>query len=182
MAEIVLTHLERDCIACPTIWKGDTQDGREVMIRYRWGDLSIRCADTDPRIDDEVFSQAIGDGLDGHMTLYDLRDILADSTIEFDVALPTEFYDEFFPEDCEFVLFGNFIDTLDCEECEWERDGDTLEEFEYETVLPPVCLSCGGEYEVTEKTPDHLKELQEKAKETSRDDVIDNLEESLSEE
>lgn len=34
-----LSNLQRTCIACPSAWEGETEDGREVYIRYRYGQL-----------------------------------------------------------------------------------------------------------------------------------------------
>lgn len=39
-----LTHLVQTCDACPSQWDAETDDGRPVYIRYRWGFLSVRVA------------------------------------------------------------------------------------------------------------------------------------------
>jgi len=36
-----LVKLEKTCLACPSQWEGQINDGRWIYIRYRWGDLII---------------------------------------------------------------------------------------------------------------------------------------------
>lgn len=74
-----LKRLERTCIACPSQWEGETEDGREVYVRYRHGRLSVEVGD--PEIgwlhrdrhpgsrpgDHTVLSLDHGDDLDGLM-------------------------------------------------------------------------------------------------------------------
>lgn len=36
---IKVTKLIRTCSACPSQWEGETEDGRYLYIRYRWGRL-----------------------------------------------------------------------------------------------------------------------------------------------
>ena len=56
---IKIINLIQTCFACPTQFSGETDDGREAYIRFRFGRLSIT-------IDGEsIFSESLSDGLDG---------------------------------------------------------------------------------------------------------------------
>lgn len=178
MEAVVITQLERDCIACPTAWIATTDSGKELYVRYRWGDLTVKTRD-DER--EEIYRKDFGGAFDGHMTVYELQDVLTRDVFQFDVDYPDAFYG--YPaRDCEFDIMGSWISTVVCPNCSWERTGDELETLEYETVLPPECPECGSDYEVKTETPEHMKELQERAEETDDSDVIDNLKEEFSEE
>lgn len=176
MESITITSLERDCIACPTAWIGKTEEGEELYIRYRWGDLSIRYRDDSPS---ESYKISLGGAFDGHISVYELMRILSEDVFEFDVNYPTEFYG-YEPLDCEFDIFGSWIVKVSCNSCSWELNSEELATVEDETVLPPECPDCGGEYTIETEPPEHLQELQEKADETDRDEVISNLEENFS--
>jgi hypothetical protein len=59
--------LTKTCGACPAQWEGETFDGKRVYARYRWGHLSVS-------VDNEtVFSEQLGDGYDGTLSLESLR-------------------------------------------------------------------------------------------------------------
>jgi len=62
-----LKSLVKTCDFCPAQWDGQTEDGQEVYIRYRWGYLTVEVAG---RV---VYSASIGDGLDGGMNEETLR-------------------------------------------------------------------------------------------------------------
>lgn len=38
---IRVTKVTRTCHACPSQWEGETDDGRFVYARYRWGALTV---------------------------------------------------------------------------------------------------------------------------------------------
>lgn len=66
-----LAKLERTCIACPSQWDGILEDGREVYIRYRYGQLRVNIGN--PTLIEPVFNnellvdKQLGDDLDGVM-------------------------------------------------------------------------------------------------------------------
>lgn len=178
MSAVVITKLERDCIACPTSWIATTESGEELYIRYRWGDLTVKTRSDDR---EELYRQDLGGAFDGHMTVYELRKVLTKDKFEFDVEYPKTFYG-FLAQECTFDIMGSWIATVTCDECDWETDQEDLEKLEYETVLPPKCPECKGTLTVNTETPEHMKELQEKAEEIDESDVIDNLKDNFSEE
>lgn len=42
---IKLKTLEMTCDFCPSQWEGETEDGKRIYIRYRWGHLSYLIGD-----------------------------------------------------------------------------------------------------------------------------------------
>lgn len=70
---IRVTKLEMTCGACPSQWQGDTDDGRPIYVRYRWGHLRVEMDDTD----EVVFEWSSGDNLDGVMDLDQLKELTA---------------------------------------------------------------------------------------------------------
>ena len=65
-----IKSITQTCSACPSQWEGETVDGQEIYICYRWGTLRI---DLDG---ETIFEQAIGGSLDGYMEWEDVEDIL----------------------------------------------------------------------------------------------------------
>ena len=65
-----IKSITQTCNACPSQWEGETVDGEEIYIRYRWGTLRI---DLDG---ETVFEQDMGDALDGYMDWEEVEDIL----------------------------------------------------------------------------------------------------------
>lgn len=61
-----LRLLDKTCDACPAQWEGETEDGRDIYIRYRWGYLSVTL---NPWTEDseEIFVRQIGGEYDGSM-------------------------------------------------------------------------------------------------------------------
>jgi hypothetical protein len=90
----VLT-LKKTCLACPSQWEGDLDDGRAVYARFRHGHLSVGIGETVERaVDNAMSGQAlyegqIGDGLDGIMDFEELKAHLR-GLIEFPVDLIVE--------------------------------------------------------------------------------------------
>lgn len=46
---------------CPTQFEAKTEDGREVYIRYRWGNLTVEINEC------RIFDRRVGDDLDGEI-------------------------------------------------------------------------------------------------------------------
>ncbi len=80
---IRVKELTQTCSACPAQWSGQTDDGRSVYVRYRWGYLSVRVSDevSDDEMagvgGSEVFGSQLGDGLDGTLSFGDLKSATA---------------------------------------------------------------------------------------------------------
>jgi len=83
-----ISKLIRTCTACPSSWEGKTDDNRDVYIRFRWGDLSVRLGE--PGIDylsnnskktifdmSAVLGEQISDPLDGLLEYYELQSLLS---------------------------------------------------------------------------------------------------------
>ena len=63
-----IENLVCTCEACPSQWEANTDDGRGVYIRYRWGYLSIYVSSKPGQHGlegKEVFGAVLGDDLDG---------------------------------------------------------------------------------------------------------------------
>ncbi len=68
-----IRNLVQTCDACPSQWDAETEDGRNVYIRYRWGYLSVDVSGL------EVFGSGVGSGSDGCMST---REMLQHTGIE----------------------------------------------------------------------------------------------------
>lgn len=74
----VLT-LKRTCLACPSQWEGDLDDGGALYARFRHGHLSVGTGQTvDEAVDNAMSDRAlyegdIGEGLDGFMEFEELK-------------------------------------------------------------------------------------------------------------
>ncbi len=74
----VLT-LKKTCLACPSQWEGDIEDGRAVYARFRHGHLSVGIGGTvkeavgNAMSDQALYEGDIGDGLDGFMDFDELK-------------------------------------------------------------------------------------------------------------
>jgi hypothetical protein len=58
---VKVTEFKQTSIACPSQWEGKTDDGKKVVIRYRWGYLSLTIGE------EEGHSWKIGDEYDGYL-------------------------------------------------------------------------------------------------------------------
>lgn len=70
-----ITKLRKTCDSCPAQWEGETSDGQQVYIRYRWGYLSVK-VDPDYAVGyraEEVVSERLGDNLDGSLSFAQLK-------------------------------------------------------------------------------------------------------------
>ena len=65
--KIFVHKLIKTCGACPTQWEGETSDGDDVYIRYRWGYLSVRINN------EEIFGVQLSDNLDGYLEYDELK-------------------------------------------------------------------------------------------------------------
>lgn len=72
---ITITELIQTGFACPTQYSGKTNDDKEVYIRYRFGHLYITVNK------EYIYSQSIGSGLDGVISLEQIKDATKDLAI-----------------------------------------------------------------------------------------------------
>jgi hypothetical protein len=90
----VLT-LKKTCLACPSQWEGDLEDGRAVYARFRHGHLSVGIGGTvkqavgNAMSDQALYEGNIGDGLDGFMDFDELKGHLH-GLLEFPADLMVE--------------------------------------------------------------------------------------------
>lgn len=171
--DITISDLDRESIACPATWSGETLDGGRVYIRFRGGLLSLRHRkkeegplhesdkqdDTYVSREREIFRDNSFDPLDGHMDVFQLTRHLRQEGFKFTDFLDNSFYGGLQPEDCHLTLVGDWFVSAMCCECEWMIDQDSAEEVEYETVIPKNCPDCGADLEVQTEEPERLKRL-----------------------
>ena len=50
---IKVASVAQTCFACPAQWQGETEDGQEIYVRYRWGWLEVHLGGvlTEPILD-----------------------------------------------------------------------------------------------------------------------------------
>jgi len=75
---IKVNKMVNTCVACPSQWKGITNDNQDIYIRYRWGHLSI-CFMPSGK---QIFDLDYGDDLDGFIEYATLKKLTA-NVIEF---------------------------------------------------------------------------------------------------
>lgn len=74
-----LVSLKNTCIACPSQWEGTLEDGRAIYARYRHGELSVGIGkDINEAVrngmsDQALYTDDIGNGLDGFMDFQELK-------------------------------------------------------------------------------------------------------------
>lgn len=82
--KLIVTTATMECLMCPTIIVGITDDGCAVYCRYRWGRLSVRIDPRDPPPHGGAAGRWILDqqidpnGLDGDMSYEQLQELTAD--------------------------------------------------------------------------------------------------------
>lgn len=87
--------LKRTCLACPSQWEGNLEDGRAVYARYRHGELTIGVGDEIEEAvrrassDVALYAEDVGDGLDGFMSFEELKAKLC-GVLEFPAGLVVE--------------------------------------------------------------------------------------------
>lgn len=167
--EIVIKDIERDCIACPASWSGDTLEDGNIYVRFRGGVLSLRYRgpNEDPINEDmsrkyvsrerEIYFDDSFESLDGHMNVFELKNYLENNGVRFENCLDTTFYDGLKPEQCDFLMLGDWFVEAICEEKDWKVDSESVEKIEYETVIPKSCPICGSEIEVETQKPERLE-------------------------
>lgn len=159
---LTIESLNRDCIASPASWTGRTSDGGSIYIRFRWGTLSLRYSteltdeDYVPK-ENEIYNEQMGDDLDGYLSPGDIRLKLEDIGVTVEDTLPETFYADIPVEECDLMLFGNWITEVTCNDCDWRLDGDELEKYEYESVIPRKCPKCAESTTVETEKPDRFK-------------------------
>lgn len=82
-----IKKLAKTCEMCPSQWEGELEDGKSIIIRYRWGKLTIRTSYTEHSLWDtieghEVFTAVLGDALDGCIELDEVKNVVG-NYIEF---------------------------------------------------------------------------------------------------
>jgi len=63
---LTVIDLENIGTACPSQWKGRTDDGMYVYIRYRYGELTVSLEGK------QIWDKSVGDGLDGVLSTREL--------------------------------------------------------------------------------------------------------------
>lgn len=78
---VSLSTLVQTCSACPSQWEAKDSLGREIYIRYRWGHLTVRCAETEGTLfaNPPIFSLSHGDPLDGIMDTSEMVDLTGEA-------------------------------------------------------------------------------------------------------
>jgi hypothetical protein len=73
-------ELGQTCQACPSQWKGMTDDDRRVYVRYRWGCLSVRLGAVADHGEfaavngEEIYCEQIGEDFDGAISETEMKD------------------------------------------------------------------------------------------------------------
>ena len=70
--KIEVKFLNRYTSYCPTQWEGETTNGEDVYIRYRWGFLRV---DIDGEV---VFGEQIGGAFDGVLSDEEMKEATKD--------------------------------------------------------------------------------------------------------
>jgi hypothetical protein len=69
--------LEQTCSGCPTQFSGQTDNGDDVYIRFRWGHLQI---DVNHK---PIYSEQIGHPYDGFISLDEIKEKVKHLNIEW---------------------------------------------------------------------------------------------------
>ena len=72
-----ITKLTETCSACPTQFSGETDDGSNVYIRFRFGQLRI---DVDG---ESIYNESVSNGLDGVISLKKIKKLTKHLDIEW---------------------------------------------------------------------------------------------------
>lgn len=87
--EFIVKYLKQTCIACPSAWKGETTEGKEIYLRYRWGGLSIRIDDLLIYSDDNF-----GEGLDGWLEMDEVVRVMSSQGFIFNADSEIKDYED----------------------------------------------------------------------------------------
>ena len=78
-----IVNAVQTCLACPSQWDAETDDGKSVYIRYRWGTLWVRVQTEKLAVENDtvtdwpvVLQKQIGDSYDGLITLEEIIPLL----------------------------------------------------------------------------------------------------------
>lgn len=82
-AKLKIESLKMTTDFCPTQWEGETEDGRPVYIRYRWGHLTVNVGERgeDPVYGKLAFEKYAGPRWCGVMTSSELRRVVRERVI-----------------------------------------------------------------------------------------------------
>ena len=74
MINLKLKNLKQTCIACPSQWEGELENGKFIYIRYRWGNLGYGIGENhDDAVKKYNYGEDVGDnGFDGEMNTEDM--------------------------------------------------------------------------------------------------------------
>ena len=89
--KIVVRELQITSPACPSAWRGKTDDGKNIYIRYRHGKLWV---DLDGHT---VFQEIIGGMFDGLLWAKELKEKLQD-VVDFQIEVPDWAEDDIYPQ------------------------------------------------------------------------------------
>ena|ERR1017187_6196920 len=80
-----ITKLTKICVTCPTQYEGETDDGKYVYIRYRFGNFKME-------VNHEViFTTSIGNGLGGCIELDKIKELTKHLDIEWPPIVNEEY-------------------------------------------------------------------------------------------
>lgn len=147
----IISNIEKTTPGFPSQWKGDTENGGKLYIRYRYGNLSIRFDWYNPvKNGKSIIDKSFKKG--GYLETKELlRNIetLGKLRIGFDYN-NQKYYNKYEWEDIKLSEFGE--DRLVCtnKECNFERENKELDEIEKinARIIPPECIVCGHEIDM----------------------------------
>ncbi|MCH7806956.1 MAG: hypothetical protein IH995_07425 [Proteobacteria bacterium] len=67
---IKVASVAQTCFACPAQWQGETEDGQEIYVRYRWGWLEVHLGGV---LTEPILDLQLGGEWHGEMTFEDLK-------------------------------------------------------------------------------------------------------------
>ncbi|HUQ31136.1 MAG TPA: hypothetical protein VM095_03405 [Pyrinomonadaceae bacterium] len=69
---IIINEVKQTCAASPSQWEGMGEEGHLILVRYRWGYLSIE------KDNEEIWGKQLGGRLDGSLTYEELKQATED--------------------------------------------------------------------------------------------------------
>jgi hypothetical protein len=78
---IKVVKVMKTCGAFPAQWEGKTEDGKDVYVRYRWGNLRVHVANVtgeDALYGTCVVDESYGDELCGELSYGELKELTKD--------------------------------------------------------------------------------------------------------
>ena len=163
-SDLKITSIKRTCIACPVTWFGGTGDGGSWYVRLRGGRFSLRYMTSEPKDDKEyvsseyeIYNDTDFDSFEGHMDVYELKNKLEGLGVSFDDVLPSTFYENLDPSECDFLVLGDWFNKASCKSCDYSIKPDSVEKIQFETVIPKECPVCSSELTVETEKPRRLE-------------------------